>query len=194
MIGRIVGQCEIMRDTCRGFWNEQVDGKKRPTSTLARGRLLRAFTFGSTPGPVRTLAWQAFGDYSPPGCLLQEVNMKSFTLALMAALVVMTAHAADATCVAQAAEKNLAGAAKTSFLNKCMRDAVAASSTSCDAQAAEKKLAGAAKISFTRKCIADATPDVQATCDSMADDKKLAGAARTSYVNKCVTDSVKQKP
>jgi hypothetical protein len=123
-----------------------------------------------------------------------EVIMKSSAIALCAALVLTTAHAAGATCVAQATEKNLAGAAKASFLSKCMRDAVAASQTTCDAQAAEKKLAGAAKISFTRKCIADSTPDVQASCDYMADDKKLAGAARTSYVNKCVTDTVKQKP
>jgi hypothetical protein len=60
---------------------------------------------------------------------------------------------ADATCVAQATDKKLAGAAKTSFMKKCDADAAA----SCDKQAADKKLAGAAKASFTKKCVADAT-------------------------------------
>ena len=60
---------------------------------------------------------------------------------------------ADPSCVAQATDKKLAGAAKTSFLKKCDADAAA----SCDTQAADKKLAGAAKTSFTKKCVADAT-------------------------------------
>ena len=60
---------------------------------------------------------------------------------------------ADPTCAAQATDKKLAGAAKTSFLKKCAADAAAA----CDKQAADKKLAGAAKTSFTKKCSADAT-------------------------------------
>jgi hypothetical protein len=60
---------------------------------------------------------------------------------------------ADSSCVAQATEKKLAGAAKTSFLKKCETDAAAA----CDSQAADKKLAGAAKTSFTKKCVKDAS-------------------------------------
>jgi hypothetical protein len=60
---------------------------------------------------------------------------------------------ADGSCMAQATDKKLAGAAKTSFLKKCDADAA----TSCDTQAADKKLAGAAKTSFTKKCVADAT-------------------------------------
>jgi hypothetical protein len=60
---------------------------------------------------------------------------------------------ADASCMAQATDKKLAGAAKTSFLKKCDTDATA----SCDTQAADKKLAGAAKTSFTKKCVKDAT-------------------------------------
>jgi hypothetical protein len=60
---------------------------------------------------------------------------------------------ADASCVAQATDKKLAGAAKNSFMTKCEKDA----SASCDSQAADKKLAGAAKTSFTKKCVADAT-------------------------------------
>ena len=62
------------------------------------------------------------------------------------------AQAADNSCTAQATEKKLAGAAKTSFMGKCERDAKAA----CDASATEKKLAGAAKTSFTNKCVKDA--------------------------------------
>ena len=48
--------------------------------------------------------------------------------------------------------KPLAGAAKTSFVTKCEKDAGAA----CDKQAADKKLSGAAKTSFTTKCVKDA--------------------------------------
>jgi hypothetical protein len=65
-------------------------------------------------------------------------------------------HAADPGCEAQAAEKKLAGAAKTSFVKKCQTDAAAAVTTTCEAQAAEKKLAGAAKASFVKKCQKDA--------------------------------------
>jgi len=60
---------------------------------------------------------------------------------------------ADGTCASQAADKKLAGAAKTSFLTKCGKDA----KTACDQQAADKKLGGAAKTSFTTKCVNGAT-------------------------------------
>ncbi|HLH51184.1 MAG TPA: hypothetical protein VKV96_17735 [Roseiarcus sp.] len=71
----------------------------------------------------------------------------------MALLAAPTLAFADASCAAQATDKKLAGAAKTSFMTKCKKDAQAA----CDSQAAEKKLAGAAKTSFTKKCVSDAT-------------------------------------
>lgn len=76
--------------------------------------------------------------------------MKS--LAMIPLLLLSASVFAQATCNATAAEKKLAGAAKTSFLKKCETDAAA----KCDAMAAEKKLAGAAKTSFTKKCVADA--------------------------------------
>lgn len=57
-------------------------------------------------------------------------------------------------CAALAVEKKLAGAALSSFMKKCERDAAA---KSCDALAVEKKLAGAAKASFTKKCVKDAS-------------------------------------
>lgn len=74
---------------------------------------------------------------------------------IVAAALVFTATgswAQDATCQAKAMEKKLAGAAKTSFLTKCKKDATA----SCNMAAGEKKLAGAAKNSFTKKCVNDA--------------------------------------
>ena len=118
------------------------------------------------------------------------------------------AHAAG-DCDAQAADKKLAGAAKTSFLKKCSADSAVASPAAgaCDQQAADKKLAGAAKNSFVKKCVADAggapaaaaaaaapapapaKPDPAGVCDQQAADKKLAGAAKTSFVKKCVTDA-----
>jgi hypothetical protein len=70
----------------------------------------------------------------------------------VAALMPLASYAEGVTCNAAAAEKKLAGAAKTSFLKKCERDAAA----TCDTAAAEKKLAGAAKNSFNKKCKRDA--------------------------------------
>ena len=48
--------------------------------------------------------------------------------------------------------KPLAGAAKTSFIQKCKRDACAAQAVASDG----KKLSGAAKSSFMKKCEAGA--------------------------------------
>ncbi|UJW81188.1 hypothetical protein [Hydrogenophaga sp. SL48] len=67
-------------------------------------------------------------------------------------LLCQAAWAQDLSCMAAAAEKKLAGAAKTSFLKKCEKDATAR----CDLAAQQKTLAGAAKNSFTKKCIKDA--------------------------------------
>ena len=64
----------------------------------------------------------------------------------------LTAASADGSRKAQAGDKKLAGAALTSFMTKCEKDATAA----CDKQAADKKLSGAAKDSFTKKCVKDA--------------------------------------
>jgi hypothetical protein len=76
---------------------------------------------------------------------------------LIAALLGMfsanMAFAADASCEAKAADKKLAGAAKSSFIKKCIKDSGV---SSCDAQAADKKLHGAAKNSFVKKCEKDA--------------------------------------
>ncbi len=74
-------------------------------------------------------------------------------------LFASSAFAANADCDAKAAEKKLAGAAKTSFVKKCEKDAAggaAAASPACEKSAADKKLAGAAKTSHIKKCMADA--------------------------------------
>jgi psiF repeat len=83
-----------------------------------------------------------------------EISMRLVVLCsfALAALLPMASFAEGVSCNAAAAEKKLAGAAKTSFLKKCTKDAAA----TCDMASAEKKLAGAAKTSFTKKCNRDA--------------------------------------
>ncbi len=68
-------------------------------------------------------------------------------------------NAKTADCEKQAAEKKLAGAAKTSFVKKCSAEGATGKTPAaevCEKQAAEKKLAGAAKNSFVKKCSAEA--------------------------------------
>jgi hypothetical protein len=80
-----------------------------------------------------------------------EISMtKTFAmvaLALGLAGAPALAYAQDA-CMTQATDKNLHGAAKTSFLTKCER-------TGCESQAKDKKLHGAAMTSFVKKCTKD---------------------------------------
>ena len=64
-------------------------------------------------------------------------------------------------CGMMASEKKLAGAAKSSFMKKCVAEgggtpAASPAHEACAKQAADKKLAGAAKSSFLKKCEADA--------------------------------------
>ena len=74
------------------------------------------------------------------------------TILLAAAFALVSSAAMADSCKIEAGAKKLAGAAQTSFMKKCEKDAQAA----CDSQAADKKLAGAAKNSFTKKCVKDA--------------------------------------
>jgi hypothetical protein len=78
--------------------------------------------------------------------------MKTFIVAMALALTATGAYAQVVTCKAQASEKKLAGAALTSFMKKCERDARKA----CAADTKEKKLSGAAKNSHMKKCVGDA--------------------------------------
>ena len=79
--------------------------------------------------------------------------MKSIAIAAAFCMLAGSAFAQGATCKLQATDKKLAGAAMTSFMKKCEKDA----SASCDKAAADKKLSGAAKTSFTTKCVKDAS-------------------------------------
>ncbi len=74
------------------------------------------------------------------------------SLFVVLSLMSAAAFAQDTSCQAQAAEKKLSGAAKTSFLKKCERVAT----EKCEQVAAEKKLSGAAKNSNIKKCTKDA--------------------------------------
>lgn len=81
--------------------------------------------------------------------------MKKMIGLILVAFASTTAFAAN-DCASMAAEKKLAGAAKTSFMKKCEADAMPPAQAACEATAKEKKLAGAAKNSFVKKCMADA--------------------------------------
>lgn len=81
-----------------------------------------------------------------------EPSMKTLLTLLTALAISAPVLAETASCHAAAAEKKLAGAAKTSFLKKCEKDATA----QCELKSQEKKLAGAAKNSFEKKCVKDA--------------------------------------
>ncbi len=85
--------------------------------------------------------------------------MKNVLIALVLTLAASFSTAqADSACESKALDKHLAGAAKTSFMKKCDREAKAAdAAVTCASQAADKKLNGAAKASFTKKCIKDAS-------------------------------------
>jgi hypothetical protein len=72
--------------------------------------------------------------------------MKTAAMAVLASFCMVTGVMADDSCKVQADDKNLHGAALTSFTKKC-----------CNDQAAAQKLHGAAKTSFTKKCLSEAS-------------------------------------
>lgn len=91
---------------------------------------------------------------------MKDTPMRLLIASLMLALTASLAHAANPACEAKALDKNgkaLVGAAKSSFIKKCEKDAGGAA---CAAKALDKNgkpLAGAAKNSFIKKCEKDAT-------------------------------------
>lgn len=116
---------------------------------------------------------------------------------VLLALCAMGIGAAQAapmqSCADQAAAKKLSGAAKTSFVDKCMRTQNQASPMArCEQAAKEKKLSGAAKTSFINKCVKDAGGSGMSGmgnhCEQSAADKKLVGAAKQSFMQKCMKD------
>ncbi len=81
--------------------------------------------------------------------------MKRLFIALLLSAFAVGAAMAQETCESKAvgrSGKPLAGAAKTSFLQKCKRDTCAVQAVASDG----KKLLGAAKTSFMKKCEAGA--------------------------------------
>jgi hypothetical protein len=86
-----------------------------------------------------------------PGRHVMEENMKRAMLVALISVFTIGAAWAQETCESKAVDKSgqpLSGAAKTSFLQKCKRDA-------CESKAIDKngkKLSGAAKNSFLTKC------------------------------------------
>jgi hypothetical protein len=77
--------------------------------------------------------------------------MKRIFLAAIVAVFAIGSAVAQESCESKAVGKDgkaLAGAAKTSFMKKCMADSCATKAVSSDG----KPLAGAAKTSFMKKC------------------------------------------
>jgi len=77
--------------------------------------------------------------------------MKRIFLAAMIAAFAIGSAVAQESCESKAVGKDgkaLAGAAKTSFMKKCMADTCATKAVGSDGKA----LAGAAKTSFMKKC------------------------------------------
>jgi hypothetical protein len=77
--------------------------------------------------------------------------MKRIFLASMLTVFAIGSAVAQESCETKAVSKDgkaLAGAAKTSFMKKCMADSCATKAVSSDG----KPLAGAAKTSFMKKC------------------------------------------
>ena len=77
--------------------------------------------------------------------------MKRIFLAAIVAMFAIGSAVAQETCESKAVGKDgkqLAGAAKTSFMKKCMADTCESKAVGSDG----KKLSGAAKTSFMKKC------------------------------------------
>ena len=77
--------------------------------------------------------------------------MKRIFLAAIVAVFAIGSAVAQESCESKAVGKDgkaLAGAAKTSFMKKCMADSCATKAVGSDG----KPLAGAAKNSFMKKC------------------------------------------
>jgi hypothetical protein len=132
---------------------------------------------------------------------------KKFTVAAAALLLCAgLAHAAD-DCDKQAADKKLAGAAKTNFVKKCSADAASAApaaatttatvspaAAGCEKAAGEKKLAGAAKSSYLKKCAADGGPAaVLAAAPAPAPAPAVVAAAAPSASAGCVQQAADKK-
>lgn len=100
--------------------------------------------------------------------------MRSIIVAAALSALALPAFADGGTCTARSAEKKLAGAAKNSFMKKCVTDAGGTPAAAAPAQAK--------------------APDPAETCEKSAADKKLAGAAKNAHVKKCMEDAKAAAP
>ncbi len=85
--------------------------------------------------------------------IMDAKTTSRFALAIAATCFLASGALADTSCKAQSDAKNLHGAAQTSFMNKCEKDA----SSRCASDAKAKGLHGAAETSFKTKCVKDAS-------------------------------------
>jgi hypothetical protein len=88
---------------------------------------------------------------SPPKIVRRRPMVRSIVLASVIATLAIGSAFAQESCETKAVGKDgkaLAGAAKTSFMKKCMADQCATKAIGSDG----KPLAGAAKTSFMNKC------------------------------------------
>ena len=86
---------------------------------------------------------------------LSSAMMKRIFLAAIVAVFAIGSAVAQETCESKAVSKDgkpLAGAAKTSFMKKCMTETCEVKAVGSDG----KKLSGAAKTSFMKKCESEA--------------------------------------
>jgi len=80
--------------------------------------------------------------------------MKKLCTLVVIAFASSFTYGADTACMTAAKEQKLNGAARSSFVKKCEKDAKA----KCELAASEKKLAGAAKASSVKKCVRETAP------------------------------------
>jgi hypothetical protein len=124
---------------------------------LSNGGILRPFSVSDTQQSVgfspllKTGVWDQIRSLKPFKVQRERTMLRKMMLAALVVTFAGGAALAQETCDSKAVGKDgkpLAGAAKTSFMKKCMADSCATKAVSQDG----KPLAGAAKTSFMKKC------------------------------------------
>jgi hypothetical protein len=103
------------------------------------------------PGGRHLIAQDFWDQIRTPQIREEQEMIKSVLVAAFVAVFAMGSAMAQESCETKAVGKDgkaLAGAAKSSFMKKCMADSCATKAMSADG----KPLAGAAKNSFMKKC------------------------------------------
>jgi hypothetical protein len=124
---------------------------------LANGGVLRPFAVSDPQQGIgfssllKTGVWDQIRSLEPFKVQRERTMLRKMMLAVLVVTFAGGAALAQETCDSKAVGKDgkpLAGAAKTSFMKKCMADTCATKAVSQDG----KPLAGAAKTSFMKKC------------------------------------------